>query len=143
MNSPAELGRASLEFLVGAIILFLPLLALQTTLYTVAQAQLAVETAARHGARVFVQQVSIDAAKDALRRSVEDAVRGYGIDAAPSIAVQCRPSGACLAPGSFVDVSVSASVPIGQLVPVPVRSPLTIPIWAHGSAQVSVYRGEP
>ena len=85
MRFRADSGRASLEFLVGAVILFVPLVTIQTLLSTVTQAQLGVEMAARHGARVFIQQVNMDAATEALYRSVEQAVRDFGIDTTPSL----------------------------------------------------------
>ena len=74
----------------GAVILFVPLVTIQTLLSTVTQAQLGVEMAARHGARVFIQQVNMDAATEALYRSVEQAVRDFGIDTTPSFAVDRR-----------------------------------------------------
>jgi len=99
--------------------------------------------AARHGARVFIQQVNMDAATEALYRSVEQAVRDFGIDTTPSIALRCRPQNSCLAPGSFVDVSVSVFTPLGQVPLIPADLPVSVPIRAQASAQVSAFRGEP
>jgi len=143
MRFPADSGRASLEFLVGAVILFVPIVTIQTLLSTVSQAQLGVEMAARHCARIFVQQVSMNAATEALRRSVEQAVRDFGIDTTPSIALRCRPQNSCLAPGSIVDVSVSVVTPLGHVPLIPADLPVSVPIRAEASAQVSVFRGYP
>ena len=143
MRFRADSGRASLEFLVGAVILFVPLVTIQTLLSTVTQVQLGVEMAARHGARVFIQQVNMDAATEALYRSVEQAVRDFGIDTTPSIALRCRPRNSCLAPGSIVDVSVSVVTPLGHVPLIPADLPVSVPIRAEASAQVSVFRGDP
>jgi len=85
----------------------------------------------------------MDAATEALYRSVAQAVQDYGIDSTPSIALRCRPSNACLNPGSRVDVSVSVLTPLGQIPIIPADPPVSVPIRAEASAQVSVFRGEP
>jgi hypothetical protein len=143
MSSPAEQGRASLEFLVGAIILFVPLIAFHTTLSTLTQSQLAAEAAARHGARVFSQHTTLDPAVAATESALAHTAAQYL--AAPDVAASltCRPRGSCLAPGSFIDIAVTLWVPLGSIPLVPVDLPLTLPVTARASAQVSPYRGQP
>lgn len=143
MKFQTDSGRASLEFLVGALILFVPLVIVQTTLSTLSQAQLAAEAAARHGARVFVQHTELNSASVAVQRAVGTALSQLGIDESPTIALRCRPNGACLAPGSLVDVAVTVSPPLARIPLVPVSVPLAIPIRGEASAQVSAYRGQP
>ena len=143
MKFPTDSGRASLEFLVGALILFVPLVINQTTLSTLSQAQLAAEAAARHGARVFVQHTELNSASVAVHRAVRTALSQLGIDEPPVIDLRCRPNGACLAPASLVDVAVTVSPPLTRIPLVPVSLPLEIPIRGEASAQVSAFRGQP
>ena len=143
MRFPAEAGRASLEFLVGAVILFVPLVALQITLSTLTQSQLAAEAAARHGARVFTQQVRVDDAVSATESAIVHAARQYLAEPDVTADLKCRPRGHCLAPGSFIDVEVTLWVPLGSTPLIPADLPFTLPISAQASAQVSPYRGQP
>lgn len=143
MRFPAESGRASLEFLVGAVILFVPLVALQITLSTLTQSQLAAEAAARHGARVFTQHVRVDDAVSATESAIVHAARQYLADPEVTADLGCRPRGQCLAPGSFVDVEVTLWVPVGSIPLISADLPFTLPISAQASAQVSPYRGQP
>jgi hypothetical protein len=143
MRFPAEAGRASLEFLVGAVILFVPLVALQITLSTVTQSQLAAEAAARHGARVFSQHVTVDGAVSATESAIVQAARQYLAEPVVSALLSCRPRGECLSPGSIVDVEVTLWVPVGSVPVIPLNLPLTLPVTATASAQVSPYRGQP
>ena len=143
MRFPADSGRASLEFLVGAVILFVPLIAFHTTLASLSQSHLAAEAAARHGARVFTQHTNLTAAVSATDSAIAHAAGQYLSDPEVSAQLGCRPQGECLSPGSFVDVDVTLWVPVGTVPLVPIDLPLSLPVAATASAQVSPYRGQP
>ena len=143
MRFPADSGRASLEFLIGAVILFVPLIVFHTTLAGLSQSQLAAEAAARHGARVFAQHTNLSAAVSATDSAIAHAARQYLAEPVVSAQLGCRPRGECLSPGSFVDVEVTLWVPVGSVPVIPLNLPLTLPVTATASARVSPYRGQP
>jgi hypothetical protein len=143
MRFPADSGRASLEFLVGAVILFVPLIAFHNTLASLSQSQLAAEAAARHGARVFTQHTNFDEAVTATESAIADAARQYFSEPTVHADLGCRPRGECLSPGSFIDLEVTLWVPLGSIPLISADLPLTLPISAQASAQVSPYRGQP
>jgi hypothetical protein len=144
MNSLAETreaGRASLEFLVGAIVVFVPVLVLTVTLWSISNAQLATEAAARHAARVFVQHTSLGQAVGDTQRAARLALDQYGIDEDASVSLRCSPTIDCLGPDSWVEVVVTTGVP---LVSLPLGSfDASVPITARATSQVSHYRGDP
>ena len=137
----AESGRASLEFLVGAILVFVPVLSLTVVLWSISHAQLATEAAARHAARVFVQHTSLTQATSDTQRAARLALDQYGIDEDASVSLRCAPSNDCLGPDSWVEVVVTTEVP---LVSLPLGNfDASVPITARATSQVSHYRGDP
>ena len=139
-----ERGSASLEFVTAGMILLLPLVYLVLTMSTIQAGALAVEGAARQGARVFVQGESGGDAKAKALRAVEFALADHGLTlAAASVSISCRPNPAnCLRRQGFVTVEVAVSVPL-PLVP-PVLNgdfPLSVPLAASATQQVSRFWG--
>lgn len=137
-----EAGRATVEFLVGAIVLFVPLTVFALVINSTTQAQLAVEAAARHGARVFVQHTSVSEAVSATEQAVRHSVNQYGLPVDPALDIRCRPS-SCLQPDSWVDVRVRVAVPVVRIPLLPHSLPATVTLSADSSQQVSRYRGDP
>lgn len=143
--SAAEVGSASIEFLVAGLLLLVPIVYLVVLVATVQSAALATEGAARQAARVFVQAPSVDDGEAAAVRALELALADHGVTAETSIAVTCRPEPSdCLARRGWVTVSIEASVPL-PLVPsiLDVTAPLAVPIEASATQQVSRFRGAP
>jgi len=143
--SAAEVGSASIEFLVAGLLLLVPIVYLVVLVATVQSAALATEGAARQAARVFVQAPSVDDGEAAAVRALELAFADHGVTAETRIAVTCRPEPSdCLARRGWVTVSIEASVPL-PLVPsiLDVTAPLAVPIEASATQQVSRFRGAP
>ena len=138
-------GSASIEFLVGGLLLLVPIVYLVVLVATVQSAALATEGAARQAARVFVQAPSVEAGEAAAARALELALLDHGVSADSSIAITCRPEPTdCLARRGWVTVSINASVPL-PLVPsiLEVTAPLAVTIEATATQQVSRFRGAP
>lgn len=138
-----ESGSASLEFLTAGLVLLVPLVYLVLMLSTVQAAALAVEGAARQGARVFAQAPDAAAGESALQRAVGVALADHGLEPdAASVSLVCAPDpGDCLHRGGTVTVSVTTTVP---LVPVPAAIasdlPAAVPLQASATVPVSRFR---
>jgi Flp pilus assembly protein TadG len=142
--STDETGSASLEFLTAGLILLLPLVYLVLAVSGIQAAALAVEGAARQGARVFVQGASSTQAQAAAIRAIDFALADHGIEpGSASISVTCAPRpAACLTRRGFVTVSVVVSVPLPLLPPVLEGDfPLVVPMSAQATQQVSRFWG--
>ena len=147
-NSPgehasADAGRASLEFLIAGIVLFIPVLLLTVSLWSIQRASLATEAAARHAARVLTQATDADEGLRGAERAVASAMGSFGVDADYRIDIDCRPAGQCVDPGSLVRVRVSTDVAVGAIPPIPAALPISVPISGVADARVSEYRGRP
>ena len=141
LANKADSGRASLEFLVGAILVFVPVLSLTVVLWSISHAQLATEAAARHAARVFVQHTSLSQAVTDTQRAARLALDQYGIGKEASVTLRCSPAHDCLEPDTWVEVVVTTGVP---LVALPLgKFDASIPVTARATSQVSHYRGDP
>ena len=136
-------GRASLEFLLAGIVLFIPVVLLAVSLWQVQHASFATDAAARHAARVFTQATSIAQATSKTEVAVQEALRAFGMTRDYRIDVECRPRGGCVDPGSWVQVTITAQLDLGTIPVIPAEFPVSIPISGVAHAQVSDYRGDP
>ena len=141
MPRRAESGRASLEFLVAAVILMIPILMLTVSLWSLQRAQFATEAAARHAVRVYALHTSSAQAATASYRAVAHTLRQWGVEEAFDARMRC--SAACLDPGSWVEISVVVNVPVGAIPPVFAADGFVVPIASSSTARISVYRGDP
>ena len=147
-NSPVELrgaesGRASLEFLVTGVVVFIPVLLLTVTLWGIQQASLATEAAARHGVRALSLATNAEQGFRGVERAVATAMESFGVESTYRIDIDCRPAGRCVDPGTVVRVRVSTDVALGSIPPLPSAWPLSVPVSGHADARVSEYRGRP
>jgi Flp pilus assembly protein TadG len=133
-------GSASLEFVTVGLLLLLPLIYLVLVISAVQSAALATEAAARHAARLFVQQPDLARAERVADQAVRFALDDYGIDSASSrVAITCDPA-ACLEPGALVTVRVTVSVPLPLAPPVlPGDFPLSVDLAASAAQRVSTF----
>jgi len=138
-----ESGRASLEFLVAGVVLFIPTLLVAVSLWTIQQAALATDAAARHGVRTLAQATSPSGALERTESAVGAAMSAFGIDTDYSLSLQCQPQGACLTPGAWLELTVTANVELGAIPLIPASLPMRVPIAGTAHAQVSDYRGVP
>ncbi|MEW1833886.1 TadE family protein [Microbacterium sp. NPDC079995] len=115
-----ERGSAALEFIVGGVVLLVPIVYLIVALGTIQSHALGVESASRHVARA----VSLaEGARDADARAVavlDSIVREYDLDPDTiEVDVSCvGESAACPGAGETVRVTVAASVPLPLVPPV-------------------------
>lgn len=118
--SQDERGSAALEFIVGGVVLLVPIVYLVVTLGLVQSHALGVESASRHIARAVASADSIDDADDRAAAVLGSLVREYGLDEdALEVNVSCvDQSTACPTAGAIVRVTVSSSVPLPLVPPV-------------------------
>jgi len=104
-------GSAALEFIAAALVLLVPCVYAVLVFGAIESAQFAVTGAARHAARVFVEQSSPVVATRHARDSALMSVREQAPHATKaSVTASCR--GVCLAPGGSVTVRVAVRVPL-------------------------------
>lgn len=136
-------GSAPVEFLTAGLLLLLPIVYLILVMAQVQAGALAVEGAARHAARVYVQASSPPDANESVLSAVEFSLADYGIDpTAADIRVDCTPVPTdCLARRGFVTVTVSVEIEL-PLVPAALAgsTPLSIPLSGAATQQVSRFR---
>lgn len=115
-----ERGSAALEFIVGGVILLVPIVYLVVTLGMIQSNALGVEAASRHVARAVASAESIEDADNRAAAVLDSLVREYDIDAGTlDVDVSCVGEAAeCPAAGATVRVTVAASVPLPLVPPV-------------------------
>jgi hypothetical protein len=105
---------------------------------------LSVEGASRQAARVFVQAPTKSAAAAQATTAVDFALSDFGLSTkGAKVRISCAPHPKCLTRLNYVTVTVTASVPL-PLVPniLAVKTPLSIPLTATSTEQVSRFWGE-
>jgi hypothetical protein len=137
-------GSASIEFITVGILLLVPTVYLVLALSSIQSASFAVEGAARHASRVFVQAETVAQAQAAASRAVAVTLADYGIDAADAqVVITCRPNPAdCLTRRGFVTVTITTVAPL-PLFPVVLETdiPPGVPIDSVATEQVSRFAG--
>jgi Flp pilus assembly protein TadG len=104
-------GSAALEFIAAALVLLVPCVYAVLVFGGIESAQFAVNGAARHAARVFVEQSTPAVATRHARESALMSVREQAPHVTrPSVTVTCR--GECLISGGSVTVRVAVRVPL-------------------------------
>jgi hypothetical protein len=119
----SQRGSASIEFVIVAVAVFLPLLALAVTVSSIQTSQFAVAVVARQGVRAFALSPSEMVGQRRIA-AINQLVRDdFGVDSQVSWAINCstRP---CHSRGGLVRVTVNAAVPIAMI---PVLPGLTLP----------------
>lgn len=138
-----ESGSASLEFLTSGLILLVPLVYLVVALSAIQGGALAVEGAARHAARVYVQSSDVEEAGARVARAVEFGLADYGIDAADaSVRIDCESASGCLTRQARVTVTVGVRVAL-PLVPdvLSLQDVASVPVRASATQTVSRFWG--
>lgn len=137
-------GSASIEFITVGILLLVPTVYLVLALSAIQSASFAVEGAARHASRVFVQAANLPDAQAAASRAVAVTLADYGLDAGgATVTITCAPNPAdCLTRRGFVTVTISTVVPL-PLFPAALDAdiPAGVPIDAVSTEQVSRFAG--
>ena len=136
----ADAGRASIEFLVFAIVVFVPLVFVIQSLWLIQAASIGTEQAARDAVRIFVQHTNTQSASSASHTIATHVAREHGITEPLKLQRSCQPAN-CLAPGALVTIRVTVDVPLWQVPVFPGGWPVAVPVGAQASARVSMYGG--
>ena len=139
-----EVGTASLEFVTAGMILLLPMVYLVLTMSALQAGSLAVEGAARHAARVYVQAPNTRDAEAEAERAIRFALADYGLDPSEaSVAISCSPRPAdCLRRRGIVTITVEVSVGLPLVPPaLTIGGPVTVPLRSTATEQVSRFWG--
>lgn len=118
MYSATHRGSASIEFVIVAVAIFLPVLALTVTVSTIQTAQFAVAAIARQGVRALALSTTPTVGAQrivAIDRLVRE---DFGVSASSAWAIRCSLN-PCLTRGGLVRLTVSADIPIAMIPVVP------------------------
>ena len=138
-STDSERGSSSLEFIVVGMVLLVPLVYLVLTMAALQGGALAVEGAARHAARVFVQAQNVPQASARAERAVLFALTDAGIEQEHSLKIRCVPKpDSCLTRLGSVTATVGVTITL-PLVPsaLTLDVPLGIRLEATATQQVS------
>ncbi|CAL4859979.1 TadE family protein [Microbacterium sp. MM2322] len=115
-----ERGSAALEFIVGGVILLVPIVYLVVTLGIIQSHTMGVEAASRHVARAVASAESVEDADERAAAVLDSLAREYDIDEESlDVDVSCvGTTVVCPAAGAIVRVTVSSSVPLPLVPPV-------------------------
>jgi hypothetical protein len=137
-------GSASIEFITVGILMLVPTVYLVLALSSIQSASFAVEGAARHASRVFVQAETVAQGQAAASRAIAVTLADYGLDAADArVVITCRPDPAdCLTRRGFVTVTISTVAPL-PFFPAVLEAdiPPGVPIDSVATEQVSRFAG--
>jgi len=139
-----DAGNAPLEFILGGLILLVPLVYLIVTLGLIQEQTLGVESGARHIARAVATAPDADTAReraDAVAHAIADE---YGIDVdRVDLAMTCRPEGECPRAGATLVVTVATrvSLPLAPTV-LGIDRLASVPVSASAAAKISRVWGE-
>ena len=111
----SDCGAATVEFVLVALFLLVPLTYVVLTALSVQSHAFAVVQAARSGARAYVTAPSVRVAGQLARRAVDLALADQGLAGEPSMVQITCDRTPCLTPGATVRVQVSATVRLGWL----------------------------
>lgn len=131
-------GSAVVEFLALTLLLFIPIVYLVITAFTIQGASFAAAGAARDAARIVA--TAGDPAERTVRAGAALAFADFGLDVAPDVSVTCTEG--CAEPGSLVRVTVSARVPL-PLVPDFLTERASVGVSAHATGVVDRHREFP
>lgn len=134
-------GSASLEFIVVAVGILLPLVYIAITVGAIHRAHAAAGHGVREAARILMQADSLGAGEVAARSAATLAFADHGLQVPPeSLQITCR--GACLAPGSQVQVDLRWDMPL-PWVPETWDGPVTWPIADSQTLILDSFRADP
>ncbi|MEQ6898959.1 TadE family protein [Microbacterium sp. KR10-403] len=139
-----DAGNAPLEFILGGLILLVPLVYLIVALGLIQEQTLGVESGARHIARAVATAPDAETAReraDAVAHAIADE---YGIDVdRVDLAMTCRPEGECPRAGATLVVTVATrvSLPLAPTV-LGIDRLASVPVSASAAAKISRVWGE-
>lgn len=113
-----ERGSASLEFIVVALGVLVPILAVTVSTAALQNAQFAATEISRQGVRAFAQAPTVVTGKATVRRIARLTMSDFGIPGTARIAVSCVPTN-CRAQGALsrLTTTVTVTLPIVPALP--------------------------
>ena len=138
-----ESGSAVIEFIVIAVLVLIPMCYVVLSVMRVQAAVFATTQAVREAGRAFTMADTSNAGFAAARMAAELAFTDQGFDSGTEgMRITCSP-GACLSPGSNVEVSLDWNVPLPWLPPSLAESRAgSVPIRAVHQSPVDAYRAD-
>jgi Flp pilus assembly protein TadG len=137
----SEEGTASLEFIIVAVGILLPLTYIVLTVGAIHRAHAAAGHAVREASRIVMQADSYPAGHAAAREAAVLAFSDHGL-VPPDSALQITCTGTCLAPGSQATVTVAWDMPL-PWIPEALYGPVTWPIRDSQTLVFDLYRSDP
>lgn len=137
-------GSASLEFIVGGVLLLVPIVYLMLALGTIQGQSLGVEAAARHTARAISTATDADDAAERADRVLASVAEEYGIDPGElDVAWDCTDSpGECPAAGATLVVTVRTRAELPLMPPIfGLDQIAAVPVEASAVQKVSRFWG--
>jgi len=116
-------GSASIEFVVVAMAVFVPILALTVSVSSIQSAQFAVAAVARQGVRAVALSPTLARGNNRVSAINKLVREDFGVDTKSTWKLTCS-ANPCLTRGGLVRLTVSANVPIAM---VPALPGLTLP----------------
>ncbi|MEN9740215.1 MAG: hypothetical protein RLZ72_481 [Actinomycetota bacterium] len=131
--SERERGSASLEFIVVALGVLVPVLAVTVSVSAIQAAQFAMAETARQGVRAFVLAPSDAAGRRAIRRIAALTIADFGLHGTTRFTVACSAT-PCRTQGGIVRVTTTLNVSLAMIPALPGLERLTtVPITATAS----------
>jgi Flp pilus assembly protein TadG len=139
-QSRNDRGSASIEFIVVAVAIILPLIYIAITVLTLNAAQFASNQAAREGVRAFVTSLSNSSGNQRASFAANQAFADHGLSgSAPQISITCDHM-SCLTPGGKVSVEITTQVPLPFVPRWGTSDLVTMPITSQATLLVDQYR---
>lgn len=134
-----EQGSASLEFIIAAVALLVPLVALSVTTSDIASATFAATTASRQGVRAFTRSESVAQGRVDLSAIAGLAMEDHGLTGVDwNVDIDCS-ARSCRQRGSTVRVTVSVEVPLRFLPTLAgITTAPTVTVSRSATARVSI-----
>lgn len=135
-------GSAVVEFVVAAVCILVPLVYAVAAIASVQSATFASTQAVREAGRAFSLSASQTAGRAAAVGAARLAFADHGLDLpTDALTISC-PSGACLSPGSIVQVDLDWNVPLPWL-PDLFDATASVPLSATHRVPIDEYRSGP
>lgn len=113
-----ERGSASLEFVVIALGVLIPVLAITVSTSAVQTAQFAASEISRQGVRAFALAPTTTSGSRAVRRIARVTLGDFGVAGSVRTAVTCVPTN-CRAQGSLIRLTTTVTVPLPMIPALP------------------------
>lgn len=131
-----ERGSASLEFVIVALGVLIPILAVTVSVSVIQRAQFAVTEIARQGVRAFALSATSASGNRAIRRTARLTLSDFGLDGTARFTVTCSES-PCHYRGGMIRLTSTLDVPLVMVPALPgIETLATVPVRASATHRV-------